>query len=208
MRIAVIGAGSVGRSLATATERQGHDVVVGVRDPDDPRHADAGERATPADAAAGADLVGLAVPAAAVGEALASRPLAPPTVVVDATNAGAAPPPDGFATMGALTRSLVPAAVPVVKAFNTIGAEHLLTGGVDGTPAFLPIAGDPAGVDVVEALARDLGFDVAALGGHDAVALVEDHARLWIHLLRTGWGRGSAFAVLGRPAPATAVPAD
>lgn len=207
MRIAVIGAGSVGRSLATATERLGHDVMVGVRDPDDPRHADLTSRATPAEAVAAADLVVLAVPARAVADALDGLPLAPPTVVVDATNAVGAPPPEGFGTMGAYTRSLVAPEVAVVKAFNTIGAEHLIAPAVDGTPAFLPIAGDPAGVEVVEALARDLGFDVVPLGGHDAVPLVEDHARLWIHLMRTGWGRGFAFAVLGRPAPAPAAPA-
>jgi predicted dinucleotide-binding enzyme len=207
MRIAVIGAGSVGRSLATATNALGHDVVVGVRNPDDPRHADLASRATPADAVANADLVVLAVPAATVADALDGLPLASTAVVVDATNAVGAPPPDGFATMGAYTRSLVAPEVPVVKAFNTIGAEHLLTGTVDGTPAFLPIAGDPAGVEVVEALGRDLGFDVVPLGGHDAVPLVEDHARLWIHLMRTDWGRGFAFGVLGRPSPAPATPA-
>ncbi|MBL8777446.1 MAG: NAD(P)-binding domain-containing protein [Acidimicrobiales bacterium] len=200
MRIAVIGAGSVGRNLAEATRALGHDVIVGVRDPDDPRHADAGERATPAAAAVGADLVALAVPAAAVADAVSGLTLASPTVVVDATNAVGAPPPDGFPTMGAYTRSLLPGDVPVVKAFNTIGAEHLVQAEVDGAPAFLPIAGDPAGVEVVLPLARAMGFDAVDLGGPEAIALVEDHARLWIHLMRNGWGRGFAFGVLGRPA--------
>lgn len=199
MRIAVIGAGSVGRGLAAATAALGHDVSVGVRDPDDPRHADLPNRALPAAAAAGADLVALAVPAAAVADAVAGLALAPPTVVVDATNAVGAPPPDGHPTMGAHTRSLVPDGVAVVKAFNTIGAEHLTTGRAGGTPAFLPIAGDPAGIEVVLPLARAMGFDAVALGGPEAVPLVEDHARLWIHLMRTGWGRGFAFAVLGGP---------
>lgn len=200
MRIAVIGAGSVGRKLATAAHGLGHDVIVGVRDPDDPRHADLAARATPAEAAEGADLVVLAVPAGAVADALDGLVLAPPAVVVDATNAVGAPPPDGHPTMGAYTRSLVPDAVPVVKAFNTIGAEHLVHAAVDGTPAFLPIAGDPAGVEVVLPLARAMGFDAVALGGPEAVPMVEDHARLWIHLMRTGWGRDFAFAMLGGPA--------
>ncbi len=199
MRIAVIGAGSVGRGLATATTALGHDVTVGVRDPDDPRHADLPNRAVPSVAADGADLVALAVPAAAVADALAGLALAPPTVVVDATNAVGAPPPDGHPTMGAHTRALVPEGVAVVKAFNTIGAEHLTTGGIGGTPAFLPIAGDPAGVEVVLPLARAMGFDAISLGGPEAVPLVEDHARLWIHLMRTGWGRDFGFAVLGGP---------
>lgn len=138
----------------------------------------------------GADLVVLAVPAGAVAHALEGLVLAPPTVVVDATNAVGGPPPDGHPTMGAHTRSLVPDGVAVVKAFNTIGAEHLATGQVGGTPAFLPIAGDPTGVEIVLPLARAMGFDAVALGGPDAVPLVEDHARLWIHLMRTGWGRG------------------
>ncbi len=199
MRIAVIGAGSVGRNLAAATRALGHDVVVGVRDPDDPRHADLTPRATPAAAAEGAALVALAVPARAVRDAVAALALTPPTVVVDATNAVGGPPPDGFDTMGAFTRSLVPDAVPVVKAFNTIGAEHLVHPRVDGTPAFLPLAGDAAGVEVVLPLAGAMGFDAVSLGGPEAIPMVEDHARLWIHLMRTGWGRDFGFAVLGGP---------
>ena len=54
MRIAVIGAGSVGRGLAAATAALGHDVAVGVRDPDDPRHADLSNRAVPSAAAGSA----------------------------------------------------------------------------------------------------------------------------------------------------------
>lgn len=199
MRIAVIGAGSVGRGLAAATADLGHDVTVGVRDPDDPRHADLPNRAVPGGAADGADLVALAVPAAAVAAAVAGLTLASPAVVVDATNAVGGPPPEGFDTMGAFTRSLVPEGVAVVKAFNTIGAEHLTTGRVGDIPAFLPIAGDPSGTEVVLPLARAMGFDAVDLGGPEAIRLVEDHARLWIHLMRTGWGRGFGFAVLGGP---------
>lgn len=199
MRIAVIGAGSVGRGLASATSALGHQVVVGVRDPGDPRHADLPQRTTPPAAAEAADLVALAVPAGAVRDSLAALALAPPAVVVDATNAVGGPPPEGFDTMGAFTRSLVPDGVAVVKAFNTIGAEHLATGRVGDSPAFLPIAGDPAGVEVVLPLARAMGFDAVALGGPEAIRLVEDHARLWIHLMRTGWGRGFGFGVLGGP---------
>ncbi len=200
MRIAVIGAGSVGRALAGAFERAGHDVVVGVRDPADPKHAGLGhELATPGAAAIGAAVVVLAVPAPTLPEVVPTLDLQPGSVVADATNAVGSPPPGGFATVGALVASLVPQGVAVVKAFDTIGAEHLATGTVDGTPAFLPIAGDPAGTPVVAALAAELGFDVVDLGGPEAIAIVEDHARLWIHLMRTGWGRHFGFAVVGTP---------
>jgi predicted dinucleotide-binding enzyme len=62
MRIAVIGTGSVGRTLATAVAAQNHDVVVGTRDPvvtgtrDEWTHSDL-RLVAYADAASGADLV-------------------------------------------------------------------------------------------------------------------------------------------------------
>jgi hypothetical protein len=46
-------------------------------------------------------------------------------------------------------------------------------------------------------LARAIGFDVADLGGPECVGMVEDAARLWIHLaFRAGWGRDFGFGVL------------
>lgn len=199
MRIAVIGAGSVGRALASAFGRLGHDVRVGVRDPDDPRHGGLTARATTEEAVDGAEVVVLAVPAGALPDLLASLSLAPPAIVVDATNAVGGPAPGGASTVGAFVRSAVPPEVPVVKAFNTIGAEHMVDGQVGGVAAFLPVAGDAGGLDVVVDLARSIGFDAVPLGGIDAVEMVENHARLWIHLMRSGWGRDFGFAVVGAP---------
>jgi predicted dinucleotide-binding enzyme len=197
-RIAVVGTGSVGAALAGGLAAAGHTVVVGSRDPD---AAAAGRFAgfavgSPADAAAGADAVLLAVPAAAVTTAVPALGLADGAVLLDATNAVGVPVPGGFDTMGALVQSLAPQAA-VVKAFNTIGAELLGRGRLDGRSLFLPVAGDDRGRPLAVELARSLGFDVADLGGPDAVRLVEDHARLWIHLaFRAGWGRDFGFAVV------------
>ncbi len=199
MRIAVIGAGSVGTALSEAFVRLGHDVRVGVRDPDAARHSEVEGRATPERAVDGAQVVVLAVPAGVLPELLTSLSLVPPVIVVDATNAIAGPVPGGEPTVGAFVRSVVDPDVPVVKAFNTIGAEHLATGQVGGHAAFMPVAGDNDGLDVVVDLARSIGFDAVPLGGVDAIGLVEDHARLWIHLMRSGWGRDFGFAVLGSP---------
>jgi predicted dinucleotide-binding enzyme len=199
MRIGVIGAGSVGRALATAFTRLDHDVVVGVRDPGDERHRDLAGATRPADAADGADLVVLAVPATSLTDAVPSLELRAPTVVADATNMLGGPVPGGHATVGELTASLLPDGVHLVKAFNTIGAEHMIDGSVDGTPAFLPIAGDDAALGVVVPLARQIGFDAVAVGGRESFALVEQHAALWIRLMRTGWGRDFGFAVVGAP---------
>ena len=195
-RIAVIGAGSVGRAVGQGFVGQGHDVVFGVRDPDDERYADLGSRATTQAAVASSEVVVLAIPADAVPTAVPELGLVAGQVVIDATNAVRTPPPDGRATMGELVASLVPDGVHVAKAFNTVGAEHLGDGRTDLGGVFLPMAGDPAAVEVAAALAGELGFDVAVLGGRDRFAMVEDHARLWIHLaFGCGWGRGFAFRV-------------
>jgi predicted dinucleotide-binding enzyme len=195
-QIAIIGAGSVGRALATGLGSAGHGVTIGVRDPADPKHRDLAVAVTTvAEAVANASVVILAIPVDSLGSAIPTLGLRAGQVVVDATNAVAAPPPHGFDTVGDFVGSLLPPEVALVKAFNTIGAEHL-AGGTFERPTFLPIAGDAVGTDLVGVLAADLGFDAADLGGRDAVALVEQHARLWIHLaFRRGWGRDFAWSV-------------
>jgi hypothetical protein len=197
-RIAVIGAGRVGGALARGLHGVGHRVVAGVRDPARATDlaADGIGVGTPAEAAAEAEVVALAVPVDALPDVLASIGGAAGAVLVDATNAVGAPVPGGFDTVGAYVASLAPEA-KVVKAFNTIGAEHLADGTIGTRSAFLPVAGDDEGRPVVVELAADLGFDVADLGGPESVRMVEDAARLWIHLaFRCGWGRDFGFGVL------------
>ena len=71
MRIAIIGAGNVGRSLGTGWARKGHQVVFGVRDLSAPELSGllsrvAGSTAmAPEGAAASADVVALTVPCSA-----------------------------------------------------------------------------------------------------------------------------------------------
>jgi predicted dinucleotide-binding enzyme len=196
-RIGIIGAGSVGTALATGLAAAGHDVVVGVRDPGDSRHqAGPSPVATIADAIRDAAVIILAVPSDALRMLVPQLDLRPGQVVVDATNAVGVPIPDGHETLGDFVASLVPPAVAVVKAFSTVGAEHLAGRG-EGPATFLPIAGDEAGTAIVADLAGDLGFDVADLGGRDAFGLVENHARLWIHLaFRRGWGRNFTWTTV------------
>lgn len=197
--IAIIGAGSVGAALATGFSAAGHHVVIGVRRPDEPKYEELSVEATTVDAAvADATVIVLAVPADSLGDVVPSLGLHAGQIVVDAANAVFTPIPDGFDTLGEYVGSLIPDGVALVKAFNTVGAEHL-AGGSSEHPTFLPIAGDDEGTSVVAALGTDLGFAVADLGGRDAIGLVESHARLWIHLaIRRGWGRDFAWSVVRR----------
>lgn len=203
LEVAIIGAGSVGRSLGRGLAGAGHRVTYGVRRVDDPRHAElgsAGEGVAPVDAAtAAAQVIVLAVPADAVGAAVESMSLRPGQVLIDATNAVRTPLPAGHDTLGGFVGAQLPHGVAYVKAFNTIGAEYLdgsRAGGRvgEGGAPFLPIAGDDAAVVVAERLATELGFAVVVLGDRTAVRLAEDHARLWIHLAFVcGWGRSFHF---------------
>ncbi len=198
-RITIIGAGSVGTALATGLSTAGHEVVVGVREPDLAKYTDFPAPAmTLAASVADATVIVLAIPADSLATVVPALDLHPGQVVVDATNAVVIPIPVGFDTLADFVGSLLPADVALVKAFNTVGAEHLSGGSFDH-PTFLPIAGDEAGTEIVAALATDLGFDVADLGGRDAFVLVENHARLWIHLaFRRGWGRSFAWSTVHR----------
>ena len=199
-RVTVVGAGSVGRALASGLARTGHEVTIGVRDPHDAKHRELHGRFTvrPLDGAStNAEVVILAVPMAALEATVPTLGLSAGQVLIDATNAVRTPPPAGYATVGEFVASLAPSGVAVVKAFNTIGAEHLENGRVGDTAAFLPIAGDDAGRPLAISLATDLGFDVADLGGPEAIALVEGFARMWIHLaFNRGWGRDFGFATI------------
>jgi len=81
MRIAVIGAGNIGRTLGTKWAAGGHQVVYGVRSPAAP------ETASIADTVATAEVVTLAVPGAAAKDVLATLGAAlAGKVVIDATN--------------------------------------------------------------------------------------------------------------------------
>jgi predicted dinucleotide-binding enzyme len=193
--IGIIGGGNVGGALARGLAAAGHQVTVGLRAPGGERGAALATAGltvtTPAEAAGDAEVVILAVPAPQLADVVPSLGSVAGTIVVDATNAVGGPVPGGHPTVFDHVVDLAPGAL-VVKAFNTIGAEHLAAGG----GLFLPVAGHDAGRPAVLALAADLGFDPVDLGGPEAVVHVEAHARLWIHLaFARGFGRDFGFTV-------------
>lgn len=156
-RIGIIGKGHVGSALARGLERAGNEIRTAGRD----------KEAT-ASVADWAELVILAVPFGQLDDvvAVAGDKLAGKTVV-DVTNALGADMSLalGFTTSGAeeLQRKLPGA--HVVKAFNTVFAEHMDTGrlGEDALTAF--VASDsPEAKAEVSALAKQIGFDPVDAG--------------------------------------------
>jgi predicted dinucleotide-binding enzyme len=154
-RIVIIGSGKVGNALQTGLSRAGNDV----------RLAKKGQIA---ETASWADVIVLAVPFSAVPDvARALETVAAGKTVIDATNA-LTPNLElavGFTTSGAEElQTLLPRA-HVVKAFNTVFAQHMSTGKVNGEQLTAFVAGDnEAARNIVLALARAIGFDPVDAG--------------------------------------------
>lgn len=151
-KIAIIGDGNVGSALNRGLERAGYEVQSVGNEPSRVREI-----------ASWGEHIILAIPFAAVDDVL--RNLGDAVngkTLIDATNALTL---DfqlaiGFTTSGAEELQKKAPSAKVVKAFNTVFAEHLATGEVNGAKLTLFAAGDdqPA-KELVLAMGRDIGFD-------------------------------------------------
>jgi 8-hydroxy-5-deazaflavin:NADPH oxidoreductase len=160
VKVAIFGAGNIGGTLQRRLEQLGHDVAV------------ANSRG-PEDIARGADLVVLAVPLKAVPD-LPAGDIAG-KVVIDANNYY--PGRDGRidAIEGGTASSRwvadVLGSASVVKAFNTMEAQHILElGRPAGDPARLaiPVSGDDGAAKAqVSQLIDALGFEPVDAGSLD-----------------------------------------
>ncbi len=208
MKIAIIGAGNVGRTLGLAWAGKGHEVTFGVRDPAAPKSSalsDASNgRVSVLDvpgAAARSEVVVLATPWTAAKAALSTAGNLAGKVVIDCTNplkADLSGLEVGLDTSGAeLIASWTPGA-RIVKAFNTIGYEHMSGQSFGGQRVSMFLAGDDASAkQIVADLAQELAFDPVDAGPLSNARLLEPLALLWIDLaLRGGHGTGIAFQLL------------
>jgi NADPH-dependent F420 reductase len=199
MKVAIIGAGNVGKALATSIINAGHDVTIAARHPEHAQAAAEELGATPADSNAaavqGADVVILAVPydvaradvAAEIRDAVSGR------AVVDVTNP-IKPDFSGLATETSaaeeLQRSLPDAGV--VKAFNTIFATNQAhpSREIDGYVA----ADDDKAKQTVISLIESMGFTPLDVGQLSAARYLEGMAFINIGLnAANGWSWTSAW---------------
>jgi predicted dinucleotide-binding enzyme len=205
MKIAIIGAGNVGRALATSATRAGHTVTITDLDP---REAQALAQATGARAAGSvteslrdAEAVVLAVPYAAVeailgeaGSALDGK------ILIDVTNRlNVEDPPaaiDGTSNAEQI-QAMAPSA-RVIKAFNTAFAARQADPMVDGVPADGYVAGDePAKAAVLE-LVRSIGFRPIDAGPLAMARALEAMALLNMTLqIRNNWPWQAAWKLIG-----------
>ena len=159
MKIGVLGGGKVGGALARRRRAAGHDVAVSTRD-------------TVAETAAPADVLLLAVPAAAAPAVLAAAGPLAGKILIDATN-NLSGGPDA-AEIAALASG-----AETVKAFNTVFAQFFAD--PPAAPPTLVFAGDgEAAKETVAGLIREAGFDPVDAGGAAQSAELEAFARLVI----------------------------
>lgn len=196
MAIAVIGGGFIGGTLGRAFARAGHTTVFGSRHPaDDPVAADSGATvASVGDAIAKADVVLLAVPAAAVEDVLREHGAAlDGKLVVDAANNVGAP----VAHHAGLVARHAPGA-RYARAFNTLGGENFANPDFDGVAADLFYSAPAADRATLDELVEAVGLRPMYLGENQQ-DVVDGVLRLWFTLAAgQGHGREIAFRTLTR----------
>jgi 8-hydroxy-5-deazaflavin:NADPH oxidoreductase len=173
VNIAIIGAGKVGRALATSFTRAGHQVLIASRDPQDARDVAAATGASPAAsvrrAAEAADLVVLAIPFGGVPEVTAEiRGSVAGKPVVDATNRmsfGANGVETDTSTSNAEEIAELLPGAHVVKAFNTLFATNQSDSTLDGVQldGFVA-ADDPSAKAMVIELVESIGLNPIDVG--------------------------------------------
>jgi predicted dinucleotide-binding enzyme len=199
MKIAIIGAGNVGRALGGAWT-DGHDITYGVRSPDDAKYTDLGAIATNEAAAAASDVVVLCTPWQGTEQAVRSCGDLTGKVLIDCTNPLT---PDftaleiGHTTSGAEQVAAWAPAARVCKAMNQIGAPTMDHPQLPSAPVMFICGDDDDAKKVTAELVSQLGFETIDAGDLTLARLIEPYALIWIHLaLRRGFGTNFAFGLL------------
>jgi len=209
MDIAIIGAGNVGRSLATAFVRAGHTVTIASRDPEDAGAIATATGATVSrsnlEAVSGASVVVLAVPfssapdiAAEIGQAVSGN------IVVDATNRmsfGVNGADIDTTTSNAEELAALLPHAKVVKAFNTLFASNQSDPIADGVRLDGYVAADdPAARTLVLELVESIGLQPVDVGPLARSRQLEGLAFLNITLnIANGGSWQSGWKLVGAP---------
>ena len=210
MKVAIIGAGNVGKALTTSFTRAGHDVTIAAAHPDHAADAarELGATAAPSssDAVSDADLVVLAVPTSALdtvaselADDLAGK------VVVDVSNRPTPDPAGPGTSIAEELQHRLPQS-RVVKAFNTLFASRQAEPVVAGVSAdgFVAADDESAKKTVLDAL-DGLGFRPVDAGPLAAARTLEGMAWLNINRNLSGGTWQDAYVLVG---PDTDVSSD
>lgn len=191
--IAVIGTGQVAGALGPEFAGLGHDIVYGSRDPSRDDVKELVERTghgalatTPTEAAAGADIVVLAVPGGVIEAVTKSLGDLAGKIIIDPTNPFRRRE-DGLFEMSVDTSNaeLIQGWAPdafVVKAFNTLNWRTMVDPESAGGPVSIPLVGDNAEAKaVVASLVEGIGLEPIDVGPLRHAHIVEGMLILWLN---------------------------
>ena len=187
MQIAIIGAGNVGKALASTLTKAGHEVTISAAHPDHARDAASETGANAArsnsEAAQSAQLVVLAVPATAIAQIAGELGTdLDGKVVVDVANRPT-PSPEGTSTSIAEELQQAVPNAKVVKAFNTLFASRQANPTVSGIPADAFVAGDDENAkQAVLQVVESAGFRPVDAGSLATARTLEGMA--WLNIQR------------------------
>ena len=205
MKIAIIGTGNVGGTLAKKWSIAGHSIVLGVRNPLEFKgkellHLNNVEAKVVAQAVAQSEIIVLATPAMAAIEVTQSLGDTTGKVIIDTMNTIMGRGPEGFSnTADAILANTQ--SKDVVKCFNTTGYNNMANPNYGDQVLDVFVAGDSKkGTEMAQCLAKDAGFaECYIIGGNDRFQLMEQFAWFWINMaMPQGFGRDIGFKLLKR----------
>jgi len=190
--IAVIGTGDVGGALGPEFAAQGHTIVYGSRDPQRgkvkelvEKTGDLASATTPAEAAAQADIVVLAVPGLMVEEITKSLGDLSGKIIIDPTNPLERRMNRLEHAVDTSNAEIIQAAAPgayVVKALNTLNWKTMVDPSSAGGPVSIPLVGDNGRAKkIVAELITGMGLEPIDVGPLRDARWVEGMLILWIN---------------------------
>lgn len=199
-RVAIIGSGAVGQSLAKGFVSRGHETRIATRTPDEPKLKEflvanpkivAGKND---EVVKWADLIVFAVKWSGAQSAIAASGVEnfAGKIVIDVTNPlrsdGVFGLEVGFNNSGGeLVQSWIPTA-KVVKAFNSVGHAHMIDPKfTEGTPTMFICGNDDFAKTSVTAIVKSFGWDCVDIGDITGSRTLEPLCILWCtYGFRTG----------------------
>ena len=191
--IAIIGTGNVANGLGPQFAKLGHTVVYGSRNPSRDEvitlvesTGNGASASTPAQAAASADIVVLAVPGGAIETVTKGLGDLAGKIIIDPTNP-LRRREDGLFEMGVETSNaeLIQGWAPdafVVKAFNTLNWRTMADPDSAGGPVSIPLVGDNAEAKAtVASLVEGIGLEPIDVGPIRHAHIVEGMLILWLN---------------------------
>lgn len=213
MKIGIIGSGAVGQTLAKAFIAEGHEAMLGTRDPSKAEVAKFKNENTKAltgtfaEAAKFAEIVVLTTKGSVAENAirLAGEENFTGKIIIDTTNPIAdAPPTNGvlsfYTTLNDSLMERIQRTLPeakVVKAFNSVGNAVMYKPTYQsGTPTMFICGNDAEAKQTVTHILEAFGYEAEDMGGVEAARAIEPLCILWCipGFLRNQWAH--AFKLL------------